>query len=153
MASLLFDTEADGFLEEATVIHCLGIMDLDTEEYCEYGPDEVVEGLMRLQDADLIAGHFIRGYDCPLIAKLTDGLIILDEAKMVDTCDLSRDLAPFLKNHKLETWGLMFGFPKLPSPDFSRFTPEMLVYLERDVRLNKLVFDWQMERMSFLEAA
>ena len=153
MTALLFDIEADGLLEEASVMHCIGVMDLDTEEYQAYGPDEIVEGLMRLQDADLIAGHFIRGYDVPLIEKLTDGLITIDQSRIVDTCELSRDLAPFLRNHRLETWGQMFGFPKLPSPDFSRFSPEMLVYLERDVRLNKLVWDWQMERLYGLEAA
>jgi DNA polymerase III epsilon subunit-like protein len=67
---------------------------------------------------------------------------------VVDTVKLSRRLAPHLPNHKLATYGDLLGFPKLPFHEFETFTPEMAVYMERDVRLNALVWEFLWELLS-----
>jgi DNA polymerase III epsilon subunit-like protein len=135
---LVCDIETDGF--KPTVIWCVGIIDLETDEYTAYYGDDIPEGLLRLADADRVVGHYFKGYDAPVIEKLTEGLVKLDPNKIDDTCEISRALFPEMPDHKLETWGEVLGLPKGKFKDFSKFSNEMLVYLERDVRLNALVY-------------
>ncbi len=62
---LIFDLETDGFLSQATSIHCLAIHDTDTEQTVSYNDkgnqEPVVRGVQRLEDADCIAGYNIIG--------------------------------------------------------------------------------------------
>jgi hypothetical protein len=131
----------------------VGVVDLITEEYTAYvGDDEVPYGLMRLAEADFVAGHNFLGYDAPVIEKLSDGLIVFDRDRIEDTLILSRKLFPGRKSHSLESWGLDFGLPKLPSPLFERFTPELVPYCKRDVILNKRLYDHLIAEMISREA-
>jgi len=123
----------------------VGIIDLVTDEYTAYiGDDEVPEGLMRLAEAELVVGHNFRGYDAPVIKRLSGGLIDLTQVE--DTLDLSRRLFPSRPSHSLEAWGLEFGYPKLHFKDFSKFSPEMVPYCERDVRLNKRLYEYLLDK-------
>lgn len=80
---IVFDTESDGFLEEATKLHCINLIDRTTgarERYNDH-PEvsstnrvgSLIEGVARLQaelDAEgSIAGQNIIGHDIPLIRK------------------------------------------------------------------------------------
>ncbi len=135
MSTLVFDIEADGL--DPSRIWCLGILDFETDAYTAYvGEEEVPVGLLRLQEAEAIAGHYIKGYDIPVIERLTEGLVTFKSERVIDTCELSRDLFPELENHKLKTWGDILGYPKLDFDRFDEFSEEMLPYLERDCRLN-----------------
>lgn len=141
--ALLYDIEANGF--KPTEIFCVSITDLLTLEKQFYPPDDIPEACLRLQDADIIVGHYIRGYDCPVIERLTQGLIQFREEQKIDTLDMSKALTNNRK-HSLEMWGEIFGIPKLTQPLFERYTPEMEPYCNRDVEINVLVFYYLLER-------
>lgn len=143
---IVADVETDSLTPN--VIHAVGILNLRTDEYRCYAGDDVPEGLLRLQNAALILGHNFSEYDAPAIEYLTKGLIRFDYRKIVDTLKLSRQLAPWLPSHKLAYYGELFGFPKLEQHDYSVWTPSFEIYLERDVRLNKLVFDFHWSLLS-----
>ena len=71
---LVFDLESDGLLDDVTKIHCLVIYDSETNEtiiYNDQGNQEpLTRGIQRLEDADVLIGHNIIGYDLPVIKKL-----------------------------------------------------------------------------------
>jgi hypothetical protein len=138
LSILIGDIETDGL--KPSVIHMVGVLDYDTDEYTSYHGEDLVDGLLRLSEADLVIGHNFIGYDIKNIERMTNKLVMFDRRKVVDTLDLSRRYA-LLENHKLKTWGEMFEFPKGDHSDFSRYTKAMDIYCERDCRLTKLVFD------------
>jgi hypothetical protein len=147
---LVADLETDGF--DPKVIWVVGILNLETDEYTAYTGDDVAEGLLRIADADLVVGHYFRGYDKKVIEKLSEGVIVLDDNKIDDTCEMSRELFPELPNHKLETWGKILGSPKIKyDKGFEEFHPEMLPYCEQDVRLNAEVYRTFIKEMSRAE--
>ena len=105
--SLVFDLETDGFLKDVSTVHCLAIHDLDTEKtitYNDTGSQEpVVRGIQRLQDADLVIGHNIIGYDLPVIRKLYGWF--KSPGITIDTLLLSRLYHPdMIKVDKKHTW-------------------------------------------------
>ena len=119
----------------------VGVLDYDTDEFYDYHDEEVVDGLIRLSEADRIIFYNGRGYDVPVIERLTNGLVTLRPSQIIETLDLSRRYCK-LDNHKLKTWGSMFDFPKGDHSDFTKWSPEMSLYCERDCRLTKLVFNF-----------
>ena len=58
---LLFDIETDGLLRQMSVIHCLVVMDIDTEEVYRYDDSgqhpSITEGLTFLMEANELWGH------------------------------------------------------------------------------------------------
>lgn len=145
MSILVFDIETDSLTP--SVIHCVGILDWETDTYSAFTGDDIAAALVRLSQADVLVGHWASEFDCPVIENLTDGLIRFDYSRLVDTVKLSRSHFPGLANHKLATWGELLGFPKLEHSDFETCSPTMLVYLERDVRLTAMLFDFLMSRV------
>ncbi len=131
------DAETDGFSPKN--IWMLGVQCLITGDYKSFvGIDNVAEAIFRMsEESKLIVGHNFLGYDHKVIKDLSG--VDLPKDIIVDTLQMSRDLCK-LKNHKLETWGQILGLPKLESPLFECYTPEMDTYCERDVRLNTAVF-------------
>jgi DNA polymerase III alpha subunit (gram-positive type) len=153
MAILVGDLETNGLRPNR--IWVVGIKDVETGEYTSYvGDEEVPIGLMRLAEADIVIGHNFKGYDAKVIENLTDGLIKIDNSKIVDTVELSRKLFPELENHKLETWGDVFEFPKIKyDKGFEQFHPDMVPYCERDVELNAVLYQFMMDHIEQLEAS
>ncbi len=138
MSSLVFDIETDDL--DATKIWCLSTCDTKTEELNSYYGNTLQEGLSKLQDADKLIGHNIIGFDIPVIRKLTG--IDLSAKPLVDTLVLSRLFNPVREgNHGLESWGFRLKFPKIEFEDYGHFSQEMVTYCERDVLLNKRVYD------------
>jgi DNA polymerase III alpha subunit (gram-positive type) len=140
MAALLFDCETDGLLDRVSTIHCIGILDVASGDYRHYVGDDLYTAFVRLSDADVIIGHNIRQFDCEVISYLTEGLVRFDQDRIIDTLEMSRMLMPGLGSHALRRYGDMLGFPKLYMKEFSKLTPQMLLYMERDVRLNFKVY-------------
>ena len=64
---LVFDLETNGLLSDVTKIHCLVIYDSEADQtiiYNDEGNQEpVVRGIQRLEDAEVLVGHNIIGYD------------------------------------------------------------------------------------------
>ena len=77
---LIFDSESDGLVEEATVLHCLNMIDRTTGRRLRFNdqPDVVTtpadgtiaDGLKLLMSAPEIAGQNVLGHDLPLFRKL-----------------------------------------------------------------------------------
>jgi DNA polymerase I len=94
--SFLFDLETNGLLEAVTRVHCAVAIDLATEELLQFGPailkertGSIEDFLVLYQDAELLSGHNIIGYDCAVIEKLY-GLPIPPAKKLLDTLNLAK---------------------------------------------------------------
>jgi DNA polymerase I-like protein with 3'-5' exonuclease and polymerase domains len=121
---LLFDTESDGLLEDATKVHCLAAINLDTGERSSYGPNGLGPALQLLRRASELVGHNILRHDLPLLRRL---LGFTTDARITDTLVLSRLIYPDLKRddqgregfpdsligrHSIEAWGHRLGEKK-----------------------------------------
>jgi hypothetical protein len=149
---LVFDAEADGFLEQATQVWCICIKELGSDSPVEeYGPDRIHEALDRLSEADVLIGHNILDYDFPLLEKLY-GWKPPVEVDRIDTVVKSRllrsdrPLPPGCPGnvgpHSLEAWGYRVGRGKPSHDDWTQFTPEMLHRCSEDVEINVLTHEY-----------
>ena len=160
---LVFDLETDGLLDDVTKIHCLVIYDSETDETVIYNnqgnKEPIVRGVQRLEDADVLVGHNIIGYDLPVIQKVY--LWFNPQALVLDTLLLSRlyhtdmmeiDKKRNLDNmplqlygrHSLESYGHRLGeykgeFGK--STDWQEWSPEMETYCAQDVLVTTKLCD------------
>lgn len=155
---LVFDIEANGFLENVSQVWCLVTKDLDTSEVRKFEPFQVEQGLRHLMQAKVVIGHNIIGYDLPVLEKLYPWFHI-PWSKVIDTLVLSRlvfsnlsdtDMsrravceAKMIGSHSLKAWGIRLGLLKLEHEDWTQFSPEMLERCAVDVdvteRLWKLI--------------
>jgi DNA polymerase-1 len=158
---LIFDLEADGYLNEATKIHCLVIKDTDTgfaavfnSQANPFGDTSIERGIKLLSEADALCGHNVLKYDLPLIQKLypgwtyrgkvTDTLIITrllfpDLSESDDRLIKMGRLAPKYRNrHSLEAWGHRLQYLKgeFAGP-WDVWTQEMEDYCVQDVRVTE----------------
>tara|TARA_R100001480_G_scaffold26640_1_gene36920 strand:- start:596 stop:2344 length:1749 start_codon:yes stop_codon:yes gene_type:complete len=138
MTALVFDIETDDL--NATKIWCISTCDARTEEVKSYYGNTLIEGVKKLEEADKLIGHNIIGFDIPVIKKLLN--IDLSNKILVDTLVLSRLFNPVREgNHGLESWGYRVNFKKIDFNEYHKFSMEMVTYCERDVLLNKKVYD------------
>lgn len=130
---LVFDIEANNLLLDVTKFWCAVTYNLDTKEYLFYRPDELKNFIKNLEEASLLIGHNIIGYDLPALKKL-GGLNYTGE--VIDTLILAR-LAYYDKpkswSNSLDAYGLRLGEAKGKYSDWSKFTEEMLNYCKQDV--------------------
>jgi hypothetical protein len=154
---LVFDLETNGLLNDVTQVHCLVIYDSETDgtiHYNDQGNEEpIVRGIQRLEDADVIVGHNVLGYDIPVIHKLYPWFD--SNALVIDTLLLSRlyhtDMLEIDKKraipnmplqlygrHSLESYGYRLKeykgeFGK--TTDWKEWSPEMETYCAQDVKV------------------
>jgi DNA polymerase-1 len=92
MRHAIFDLETDGLLDEVTIVHLLVIKDAETRVSHVFshqsGARPIAEGLELLANAELVIGHNITGYDCPVLEKLH--CLVIPWQKQRDTMVLSR---------------------------------------------------------------
>lgn len=166
---LVFDLEANGLLYDASLIHCIVAIDLDTNEVHKFEPSKVVQGLEFLMSADKVIGHNVIFYDLALIERLHPWFHI-DRSKVVDTLILSRLLYPNLSDldqkpsskverkltgsHSLKAWGQRLGYHKLEyEGGWETFTPEMMEYNVGDVEVTTRLFKLLIESAGYSERA
>jgi len=106
-----------------------------------------MEGLgALLRSADSIIGHNFISYDYLVLERFLPGCI--DQRKVIDTLVLSR-LLKYKPNdgngHGLEAWGARLEVPKLPSPDFTKFSTELVTYCKQDVEITAKLYEYLME--------
>ena len=144
-----WDTEADGFLEDATKIHCFSWKAL--------GDDKVHSSKFDLdiftEKGDTWIAHNQFGYDLPLMQKLglingftADGIIGVDgsfvEMQFIDTLALSREWFPDLpRGHGLKPWSEYLGTYKPHIDDWHNLELEEYIQrCEEDVITTEQVF-------------
>lgn len=120
LRSCISDTEANGFLEDATVIHCAVIVDIQTGEARGYRPHEIGQYLEDLASYDEVWGHNWIKYDGPLIRKLHPN------AKLPpfegDTMVLSRLIHPDIKSTDFERAKLWRSYSEHEAEQAERIT-------------------------------
>ncbi len=133
MKQVIFDVETDGLLDTVSVIWviCLRLIeDGVISPIYEYVGDEIDDAVSIIEEADMVIGHNILGYDLKVIEKLyldfcpKEGQIIRDTfvlSQMVFADEKDRDYRRFERGeiegkliglHTLEGWGQRLGFPK-----------------------------------------
>jgi DNA polymerase I-like protein with 3'-5' exonuclease and polymerase domains len=152
---LAFDVEANGFLDTATVAHCVVIADLDSDQIHEYGPEQITDALAHLARASYLTGHNIQNYDLPLLRQLY-GWEPPASVKIIDTLVAGRLILPNIGDiddqvgamggpklkklrgrFSLEAWGVRLGVAKVGAEleNFSVWTPELQARCAGDVRI------------------
>lgn len=141
------DLESNGFLENATRVHCGVFKELNGGVH-KFRPDQIDEMLAYLDTVDVLIMHNGIGYDWPLLKKLYDYEY---EGKKVDTLIMSRLLnpkrqVPFMcpnkkaGPHSIEAWGWRVGRGKPEHNDWEVFSEEMLHRCAEDVEILALVY-------------
>lgn len=148
MRKCVADLEANGLLQEATVIWCGVFKDIETNEVFKFKPNEMNE-MMSFMDtcSELIMHNGIR-FDFPLLEKI---LNYSYKGRKVDTLIMSRLLNPDrrapascpTKNapHSVEAWGYRFGRYKPEHEDWSQFSDEMLHRCSEDVEIQYMIYN------------
>ena len=143
----LFDLEANGFLNQATRVHC-GVVKILDGPVRKFQPTEIHELLRYLESFDVLIAHNGIGYDFPLLKKLWNWTYT---GKVVDTLIMSRllnpkRLVPFncankkAGPHSIEAWGYRVGRGKPEHNDWENYSPEMLHRCAEDVEILELVY-------------
>ena len=152
---LVFDIEADNFLDKLTRIHCIVTKDVKTGEMVSYRPHQINDAIKALENADEIIGHNVIGYDVPAIQKL---YFKFKPKKVTDTLVLSRLIWPNIKDkdflqkpdnmptklygrYSLAAWGYRLGnYKENYADDFTEYNEEMLTYCQQDVSVTNSLF-------------
>ena len=82
MNRIVFDIEGNGLTEiilgkkgrvipEGNTVHCMVLLDLDSDKILTLGPNEIEEGVEILRNADLLVGHNITLYDIQCLKDCT----------------------------------------------------------------------------------
>lgn len=137
-SKIIFDIEADGL--DPTVIHCIVAKEWGGAVHT-FDNTQIKEGIKFLENAEVLIGHNIIGYDIPVIEKLHGATVT---HKLEDTLVMSRLFNPVRENgHSLKTWGWRVGMAKQEQPEtFDEYTPAMLDYCVQDVKLNEVVYNY-----------
>lgn len=147
------DIEANGFLEEATKVHCAAFSSLDGSERYSFspldGPDYIEKMLRFMEQTECLIFHYGYGYDFPLLERLYGWTY---KGKKEDTLVMSRLQAPkrFVpphcpiktSPHSVETWGYRVGRGKPDHKDWETFSPAMLHRCEEDVEIQRLTYHY-----------
>ena len=144
MAKYYLDIEANGLLHDATKTWIIGVTDIDTRVR-RYWLDGDPGWQKVFEDAELMVGHNIAGYDRPLLKKLygydfPKGCNVHDTLLMSQILDYRRFGSA---GHSLNAWGDYLGLPKLDNSDddfFLAYSKKMQEYWERDMELGLEVY-------------
>ena len=156
MKVLAFDIEGNGLNEitisrkgeaipEATRIWCASTYDIQTGESKGYRPDEIKQLVSELEEADLVVGHNILGYDLPLLNRLYG----VQPRNVYDTLVVSRLMWPDKcglpdGSHSLKSWGKHLGEYKDDySGGWDTFNEEMLSYCVQDSVVTAKIYEYQ----------
>ena len=167
---LLFDLESTGLLRRGSRIHCIVMRDAvdGTASVFDHLPERaLLQGVKQLEQADILIGHNIIGYDIPLLKEQFPDFT--PQGQAVDTLVLSRLFYPHIADrdferrplgmpqrlygrHSLEAWGYRL---KCFKGDFGKhdgswdtYTPEMLDYCIQDTEVTLKLWQLMQRRMN-----
>ena len=168
-SQLLFDLESTGLLRRGSKIHCIVFRDLANGEPKIFDHKEertIIQGIKRLESADVLIGHNIINFDIPLIKEQFPDFN--PKGSAIDTLVLSRLFYPHIRerdferqptgmpvklygSHGLEAWGYRL---KCFKGDYGKnhnawhtYTPEMLDYCIQDTEVTMKVWEIMQRRM------
>ena len=149
---LIYDLETDGL--DATVIWLIVAKDIDNGSLYTFSDYDNLHGSIRdgisfLQNAELLIGHNIIGFDNRIIDRLYGSQ--LNEKRIHDTFVMSQVLRYKRKHkHGLAGWGEALGNNKIEYNDWSHYNKEMLKYCIQDVEVNHQVYEKLLEEYKSL---
>lgn len=167
MLIAFWDTETNGLLREASVMHSLGIEFSDGRILsCADQPGfmPIKDGLRELAKADLRVAHNGQDFDERVTRKLYPAWRPKAGSEQLDTLLISRLLYPVISQqgpnthkcppnmrtrHSLEAWGYRLGEKKdkgFDAGDWQTWSPEMQTYMMQDVKVLVRLFKWLMSR-------
>ena len=144
---LVYDIETDGL--DATLIWVLIAKNVETNMIYKFSDHDnlhgsIKDGVRLLENADLLIGHNIIGFDNRVIDNLygTD----LNSKRCHDTFVMSQVLR-YKRDHKqgLAGWGEKLGNSKGDYSDWSNYNKDMLKYCIQDVNVNHQVYNVLLE--------
>lgn len=166
----MYDTEANGLLNEATTIWCISTFDIQTKAKRTFTFDEVDRSELEpfFSQYDKIICHNQINYDLRLYKKLLrmDLEKVLGREAIIDTYVWSKAIYPdrpmpegcpsIIRNktlgisqrigpHGLASWAYRFGDKKVQIDDWRVYTDEMITRCEGDVKINYLTFKYLLE--------
>lgn len=160
----VFDLETDGLYNECSKIHCLVLKDIHSNVVQTFSDDvhcngTLDAGLTLLENADLIIGHNIIGFDLNVIDKVSQiGFTSFAKGEVFDTLVASRLIwsdiydidaanqkyqlpSKLWGSHSLKAWGIRLGNQKQEiETDWSKLTKEMLDYCIQDVHATHTLY-------------
>jgi DNA polymerase-1 len=142
MSRYIVDIESNGLLDTITNVWIIALRNIDTlEEY------QFLEGDLGwkpiLNEATLMVGHNLIGYDVPALKKIFDW-VPPKTCNIHDTMIMSQsqNYKRFKSGrHTLKEWGLFLGDHKGDFEDWTKYSEEMKRYCIQDVRLNHKVYE------------
>ncbi len=131
--TLIWDIETDGLLHQLTRVHLITIIDYHTKQGFVFRrnahEDTILDGIRMLNEADIIVGHNIVGFDMPALWKVY-GDAFNPKGKVRDTVVMTRMVfadvkdrdfrmwrqgkleGKYIGSHELAAWGQRLGYPK-----------------------------------------
>ncbi|WP_163832034.1 DNA polymerase [Spartinivicinus ruber] len=158
MTSIEFDIETNGLLDVLTKIHCICTYDKVKDIKESFRPNEIMDAILYLEDADELIAHNGFWFDYPAIKKLypkwkprgrlrdslAESRLIYSNLKDMDW-ERSRKKpyalpAKLYGSHSIKAWGYRLGVLKGDfgeATDWQHFSEEMLSYCEQDVEVTR----------------
>lgn len=154
---LIVDLETNGFLQECSRIHCIGVRDIGSDYHELIDTQQGIIGwLNKIQKSnDELIFHNGFVFDLPVIKKLT-GIDLTKTNKIHDTIILSQLFYGDLKNldydrfkvpkkyigkHSLAAWGhRLLCYKGEYTGGFEVYTPDMGEYCSQDTEVTKQLF-------------
>ena len=147
---LCYDIETDGL--DATKIHCLVAKNLETGTIYKFADESIryaniIDGVRLLENATLLVGHNIIGFDNVQIDKLYG--TNLNSKRCHDTWVMSQVLR-YKRDHKhgLSGWGEYLNNSKIEFDQWDQYSKEMMRYCTQDVELNVQVYNKLLEEFN-----
>ena len=154
MKRYVWDIESNHYdLKLLKVIHCIGIMDVDTQETWLY-VDDLPNAAERLMEADELIGHNIIRFDLPAVKQFYPNFS-WDGITIRDTVIMSRMSRPKWFSHSLKRWGETLRFKKgdyaedfkelagdtyEKGDEWQTYSQAMGDYCLQDLRVNRRVY-------------
>ena len=164
---IVFDLEANGLYNDVSQIHCIAYYDQGLNQILSYNDEcpgkgmssPIVRAIQYIQQARVIVGHNIIGYDLPVISKLYP--FFKPSGIIIDTLLLSRLYHPRLMSldkernwphmplqlygrHSLEAYGYRLGEYKGDygkTTDWKEWRQELEDYCIQDVAVTRKLCD------------
>jgi len=142
VTTVVIDIETDAI--DATMIHCLCSLDLDTGEEKTFFDNSASDYIKKF---DKVVAHNGIGFDFPVLARLWGLHLNFDQ--IVDTYVMSMLFNPAIeKGHSLKVWGQRLALHKTEyEGGFDQLSDEMVDYCAQDVRVAAKLYKYLVDAM------